>query len=572
MFIASFRDAAAANVLAARIGDGTVQPEPASLNGALLVWRGPGGWAAGPGALLAAQGDIVDRARARLLTLGEIAALLAEHGDAALTGWAPPFRLAWHTDAGVDAAADAPGLAHWFIWQGDGVAAVASSATLLARAFGLAPDTAALGGLALTGAMVGDASIIAGVRKLPAGQAARLADGQLTLRTLSPPRILAEPADALQAATARLLAVYPHAEVELSGGWDSRLMLAAMPMAARRGRTGFTIGRAGDADVTIAARLASASAMTHDIADPGGLAGLDAKGFAALLATTAARDDYAANPLDRAVINFVNAARPARPRFSGQNGEILRGFYYPGQPLGAVPSATLARRLIDWRIISNDRVDPALFDPAWLAATRAAVTGQLEGLLLGGGDADWAAALDRTYLEQRMQRWCGASVTAALGLRPVLLPFFDADVLALARTTPAAAKAGSRFAAAAIARLDPVLAAIALESGLTPAAVAAGGAINRLALARRFAGKAVAKARQRLLGQDRATFGSATTLGLAADHGLLAAVDIHRLAGLGIFAPAALDAFAVGRPTRASAGFVLNCHYLLERLAAGAPS
>ncbi len=567
MLIASFRNAADAAALAARLGDAVSRPSPT-----LLVWAGLRGWAAGPAPLIGAQGDVVDRRRSRLLTLGEIAAALAERGDAAFADWAPAFRMAWSTDNAINAAADATGLAHWFVWQGDGIAAIASTATAIARAFGLPVDTAALGGLALAGAMIGDDSAVAGVKKLKAGEAAAVADGRLTLRALPPASVLASGPDAIPAATARLLAAFPAAELELSGGWDSRMILASIPLAARRGRTGLTIGRPGDPDVVVGARLAAASGMIHDVADPGRLADLDAEAFTALLATAAARDDYASNPLDRGVINFINAARVPKPRFTGQNGEILRGFYYPGQPLAAIPCQNLAKRVTDWRIISNDVVSASLFAPGWLADMRATAARRIEALLLEPGDGTWAAALDRFYLEQRMQRWCGTSVSAALGLRPVLLPFFDADVLALARATPAAAKAGSRFAAAEITRMDAALGAIALDSGLTPAAVAAGGLAVRTAMARKFAAKAVAKVRQKLFARDRSTFGSASTLGLAASHGLFASVDLHRLSSLGIFAPEALENFAKSQPTRATAGFVLNVDFLLERLAAGDPA
>ncbi len=563
LLIASFREPSAAAAFAARLGD-----HATIFDQHTVVARSAGGWAEGPTPLMAAQGDVVDRRRAALLTLGAISAALASQGDSALTDWSPPFRVAWTGNGGVNAAADSAGLANWFHWQGDGVAAVAASATAIARAFGLAPDTRALGGLALTGAMINDDSAIAGVHKLLSGTGVRLTAGQRELRALPPASVLSAPGEALAAATQRLLAAYPTAEVELSGGWDSRMILAAIPSAARKGRTGFTIGSAEAPDVIVARRLAAAGQMVHEIVDPARIAALGPESFAALLATAAARDDYASNPLDRAVLNFVNAARPPAPRFSGQNGEILRGFYYPGQPLTSAPSAALARRVIDWRIIANDVVSPTLFRPDWLDTMRADAVSRLEGLLVGGGDGDWGAALDRYYLEQRMQRWCGTSVSAALGMRPILLPFFDADVLALARATPAAEKAGSRFAAATITRLDAELGAIALDSGLTPAAVAAGGIANRLAQARKFAAKAAAKVQQKLFTRDRASFGSATSLGLARSHGLFSAIDLHRLSGLGIFADSALEGFARGTtlPSRATGGFMLNCHYLLERL------
>jgi asparagine synthase (glutamine-hydrolysing) len=268
------------------------------------------------------------------------------------------------------------------------------------------------------------------------------------------------------------------------------------------------------------------------------------------------------------VINLINADLPPLGRLSGQNGEILRGFYYPGQPLARPPSPALAENVVDWRILSNDVVDPALFDAQWLADSRAALRQRLVGLLLAGGEPDWASALDRFYLEQRMQRWCGTSVSATLGRRPVLLPFFDADVLALSAATTGAEKSGSRLVARLIAAANPALAAIPLENGATPASVAGGGLGASVASARRFVKKATAKLRQRLSGADRATFGSASTLELIARQGLAARVDIHRLSSLGIFNHERLEAFGGGRwqPSRSTTGFLYTSHFLLERL------
>jgi asparagine synthase (glutamine-hydrolysing) len=254
-------------------------------------------------------------------------------------------------------------------------------------------------------------------------------------------------------------------------------------------------------------------------------------------------------------------------RFSGQNGEIMRGFYYPGQPLGAMASPALARRVIDWRIISNDVVSAAMFDPAWLADTRAAVSARLERLLVEPA-LPWADALDRFYLEQRMHRWCGAAVSATLGERPVLLPFFDADVLALARATPAADKAGSRFVARDIVRLDPALAAIRLASGMVPAAIARGGIGSRVGRARQFASKAGAKIRQQLAGRDVATARSITTAALVMAHKLHHGIDVQKMAELNIFSLPALEDFARGTAdmTRSTVGFLLNLQFLLENI------
>jgi asparagine synthase (glutamine-hydrolysing) len=558
MLIASFAARAAADGFAARFPHGLHRPAPT-----LLVWTDAGTWPAVPAPLLGLQGSIVDRRTARLLTADAVAAAVAARGDNAFDDWAPAFRIAWLAGAAASAAADHAGLGHWFVWSGDGVAVIASRATAIARRFGLGIDTDALGGLALTGSMVGLDSAIAGVKKLAAGQIAGVADGRLLLRAMPAASVLADPENAVTATMARLLAAHPDAEIELSGGWDSRWMLAGVPRPRRATLPGFTIGSADDADVQVARLLAAQNAMPHEIVDLSGLAELDPREFRAALAEAAARDDFGGNPLDRAGINLINARRRPVARFSGQNGEIMRGFYYPGQPLEVPASATLARRVIDWRIISNDVVSAAMFDPAWLADTRATITARLERLLVEPA-APWGDALDRFYLEQRMHRWCGAAISSALGRRPVLLPFFDADVLALARATPAAAKAGSRFVARDILRLDPALAGIRLASGMLPAAVARGGIGSHVAQARQFAGKAAAKIRQQLAGRDVATARSVTTSALVMQHKTYNDVDVDNLAKTGIFSSSALEKFSDGQAdmTRSTVGFILNLHFL----------
>ena len=563
MLIASFADLTRAEAFAARHSVGLIRIAPG-----LLLWRDTALWPDVPRPLIGLQGAIVDRRAARLLPPAAVAVAVEKQGDEAFGDWAPAFRLAWRNGNTLSAAADHAGLGHWYIWTASGAAAVADSATAIARLFGLAADSSALGGLALTGAMVGLDSAIVGVKKLPAGQIAGLADGRLTLRAMPAASRLVAPEQAVTSAVTRLHAAHPAVEMELSGGWDSRLVLAALPAADRQTTTGFTMGNPGDPDVVVASLLAANAGMHHEVMDQGSLGRLCASELTAVLANAAERDDFAGNPLDRAGLNLINAVRPSQPRFSGQNGEILRGFYYPGQPLDAAPSARLAARVIDWRIISNDLVAPTLFDPTWLNATRAAMTARLTDLLLSS-DACWGDALDRFYLEQRMHRWYGTAASATLGRRPVLLPFFDEDVLALARETPATAKASSRFFAREMYRLDPALASIPLDSGIIPSEVARDGLAYRLARARIFATKAILKVRQQVTARDRATMGSATAGALAIRHQLYKGVDLHRLTALGIFSPAALDAFARGEGNmgRATLGFVLNVDRLLTTLA-----
>lgn len=562
MLMASFAATATADGFAARFPAGLRRLAPT-----LLIWADSSLWPEMPVPLVGLQGDIIDRRTARLLAPDAVAALVDTRGDAAFADWAPAFRIAWMNGPRLDAAADHGGLGHWFTWAGDGIAAIASRAATIARHFGLGVDTAAMGGLALTGAMVGLDSAIAGVGKLAPRQIASIAGGRIELRTMPPPSVLAAPEDAVAATMTRLLAARPETEIELSGGWDSRWMLAGVPRDQRAAMGGFTIGSADDADVRVACMLADDSGMRHEIVDLSELGMLDGEELRRSLAEAAFRDDFGGNPLDRVGINLINARRQPISRFSGQNGEIMRGFYAAGQPLDAPASAALAARIVDWRIISNDLVGAELFDPEWLADTRATIKARLTQLLVEPA-ARFGDALDRFYLEQRMHRWCGTAVSATLGRRPVLLPFFDADFLALALATPAVAKAGSRFAARDILRLDPGLAKIRLASGLVPAGVANGGVANEIARACQFAGKAASKVLQQLARRDAATARSQTASTLVMKHKIYEDIAIDRLLNLGIFSEPGLEKFARGTAnmTRSNIGFTLNTSYLLNNI------
>jgi len=560
MLVASFADLSEADYVADRWPERLLRPASG-----LLMWRDKELWPSAEAPLLGMQGEIVDRRTSRLLSTTEVAASLLAQRDAAFADWSAPFRIVWNSNGSISAAADHCGLGHWYVHQRSGMATFSDSAVAIARFFDLHVDELALGGLALTGSMVELDSVIAGVRKLAIGQIACLSEGRLTCRPMPSPSILAAPEDAIAASIALLHSAHPGAEIELSGGWDSRLMLAGIAPGSRQNCTGVTVGDSGHPDVIIATQLATIAGMRHEIFDQSALGRLDSDELLAALENAAERDDFGANPLDRVGLNIINANRECKPRFSGQNGEILRGFYYDGQNLSAPASEKQATRLIHWRIISNDVVGESLFDREWLADMRATTERRLTELLVDSS-SNWADAIDRFYLENRMHRWCGTAISAALGRRTVLLPFFDADVLSLARGVPPALKKGSRFAAKEIVRLDPVLASIRLDSGLLPANVARGGLSNQFARARHLARRAKAKVLQRLFSHEFSPVAAETASAAFERHQLQSKIDLHQLSKLGIFSPESLDSISRGNPhkRRANIGFILNTHFLLN--------
>lgn len=524
---------------------------------------------------------MLDRAGGRLLGAEALLAGLGQGNAPDPAGMAPPFRALWLDDGAVlHAATDHAGLGHLFVAQaaaeGTGaVAAVATSPELLAKIVGRAVAADALAEFALFGAFVADRTPFAGIRKLMAGERAVLRQGRLQVQV--PPVPSAAPGtlvDATRAAVAAMLRAAPDAGLELSGGLDSRIVLAAIPPADRADRVALTIGPAsGDtADIRIARQLARASGIEHRIVDFDRARDLDADGFATLLASLIDGYEQMANPIDKVSVALAGNDPDARPRFSGQNGEIARGFYYPGQPLTAAPTPALAQGLIAWRLVGNDRVAADLLLPDFIARQDVARDAMTRTILSfdagdGNGTEGWGRLLDRFYLGQRMQAWAGNAGSNRFIDRTILWPFFDRDVVAAAIALPPAEKAGSLAAYRLLAALDRDLAAVPLDSGAVPAAMAAGGLSSRIAGWRRAAGRVSAKLSQRVLRRSRGTLGSGDAIALWHHHGLHRQLDIHALSRLDVFRPAALEAIAAGTlvPDRPSLGFLLLCDRLARR-------
>lgn len=490
---------------------------------------------------------------------GQGVLLANEGGPAAQLSGIPPYRTLERDGSALVAQTDHWGLGHVFCVAQAGVAAFASSATLLAQLFDLEPDADALMEFALFGTFTGTDSPFRGVTKLAAGHRARAEAGRLTFtRWFAPQPPRHDLATAFSQAVARMNMAAPDADLELSGGLDSRLILAAMPRAERPRHRAITLGDAASGDVRVATGIAGREGLEHRVIGLADLAALDADQLHGLLVDAAFGYDFGANPVDKAPL--VHAATSSAARFGGQNGEILRGFYYPGQPLARAPEPALAERLIDWRLIANDRVASRLFAPDTYAAYRARARDRMRDRLLSYG-GNWGETLDRFYLDERMQRWVGISCGNRFVDRLQLYPFFDPEVVAAAMALPASDKADSRAAYRLLVQLDPGLAALPLDNGIVPA--------RPSGMLRRRAAGLLRKLGQRLGGGARATLGSSALIGLWHRHRLFERLDRDRLEAYGFLDRATLEAILRGEmvPDRATLGFVLMLSGIKEVLA-----
>lgn len=480
---------------------------------------------------------------------------------------APPFSMAWTDGGDAYACTDRYGIGQLFSADAEGAVAVSNSATLLARLFTCPLNKQALTGFALFGAFQQNDTPFAGVAMVPPGQLIRLAAGRFEPVDLAQDRPHVSAAEASGAG--RLAAITrdvmvglsdaaPGADLELSGGLDSRIMLAALPADRRRRHRAMTIGVPGSPDVRIAGEIASGLGMKHDVIDIGAVIPDDADELEEILDLAAEAYDYAANPIDKAALVMVNRHFASGARFSGQNGEILRGFYYPGQPLDAVPSETLARSLIASRLEANEFVDPALFlCDAYEARRDIAEDRAVERIL--SFDATWADSLDMFYLYERMRRWVGNATGSMLSDRAILYPFFDSRFVDAALSLDPKRKANSRAAMALLCELDPRLAGVPLDSGMRPSVMAGSPLRARLAEATHVATKIASRISRKLRGGQHATLGSAQISALWHRQGLYRRLPHDRLAATGILNEAALARLVSGQwtPDRPTLGFVL---------------
>ena len=491
----------------------------------------------------------------------------------------PPFAAA-HRENGaapVVAAGDWLGFRQLYWWRGDGVAAVSTSARALATLAGGGLDMAGLGAQALIGWQVADTTIFDGVRALPPATVATLWRGSVELRRYAEPLQHAvgeapplddavdEMAWILREFLTNYLTDHPDTMLQLTGGHDSRILLAAIPEKMRAELRALTVGDEENPDVRIAADLCRRCGMRHHVHT------FDTRRWpsgreAYALALQAARAlECQASPLALAPLLLVEAEMEQGHRLGGLGGEVARGFYYAGQPADATTTPHLVERLARWRLFSNEAVAEEVVTAEFLAHARETTLATLTDLF---GPGDWLRATDEFYLMHRMRRWAGVHGTVAAVRRHYINPMFDRRFVELALAVAPRDKRDSRLLGRLMTRLDPELARIPLDSGLVPARLAAPTAGTRLAVQTMLARKLVRKVRQRLTGGRRPQFGAAQTAELVVAHWREHPESVAALYDIPILRPQWLDGVLAGRivaePTTVA--------FLLNLLAARAPS
>ena len=496
-----------------------------------------------------------------------------------LTTLLPPFAAAHRSgaDEPVVAATDWLGFRQLFWWQGHGVAAISTSALALGVLGGAEFDTAALGLQSLVGWQVGLGTVMKGVTKLAAGSVAvmhagrvhvrRYVEASLSLdgRSAALPDVVEEMARLLRDFHEAYLADHPDTVLQLTGGQDTRVLLSAVPPARRQGLRALTVDVHGGSDSAFAAKLSRLCELDHLVYWLDDQPPISPQTAHQLALEASAALDCMASPLALAPLLLAESNLEQGHRLSGLGGETARGFYYFGQPRHATTEPRLVNQLARWRLFANEAVTAdALTSDFAVSARHDAL--DLINASFEGTSSEWLRATDQFYLFQRMQRWAGAHGSVAAANRFFINPMFDRRFVQLAHHAAPDDKRGGRLTGMLIARLDPGLAAVPLDSGLVPERLGVQGMRTRAALARVTARKAAGKLRQRLRRAGRPQLGATEMAALVVAHWRSEPDAVAPLRGMDLVREDWLDAVVRGtqQPQPATVAFLVNLLVLAD--------
>ena len=498
------------------------------------------------------------RVEERDVTRGDIKLWLgAEAVDENIWKILPPFAAIFrsHRRGPLRFAVDALGLRHIYYATYGNWCAVSSSPVALAAlaSGGLNPSSWAA--LSLLGWQMGDATAFEGVKKIPAGHVVSMQRGELhiTSRTanfgleegLTIEQAVQESAGVLRDFVGAFLDDHPESLLQLTGGQDSRILLGAIA-AERRGECAcMTLEVPGSADVGLARSITQRYGMTHLIVNQRGLEALSPAAAHSLVQAHASRLAFAADPLASAALFVAEAAQAGRPRLSGLGGEVVRGFYYAGPPMGQRVTSRRIRQLARWRLFPNEAVPPGVLGEEFAQWGRAVTLAKLEEIFTMAGP-QWYPATDEFYVSQRIQRWAGVLASSTCYDRYVVNPMLDHRFLAIAQRLPSRLKSGSRFLASIMECLDGELAALPMDGRPPPAVYARPGFRRSLHLSAATLNRVAGKASQRLRQQRRPAAGSEVLARFMQEHWRSRPDTLEPVRATGYLSEAWLTAFLSG--------------------------
>lgn len=366
---------------------------------------------------------------------------------------------------------DIVGSCHGFVRQMEEGLALSGSSMLLAALRVTALDTTGCQEFLHTGVIYEDRTLYQDVRKLEPATVFRFARGALQsqeryweIMELGEYSLDGrEATEALWAATVaaakRIGRRFPRVVCDLTGGYDSRALVAAFLSSGVPFATTVS-GPPDSADVVISQRVAHAFGLPH-------LISADAPLNLELVQSALAYTDGECDLVDYARILHIH--RDLMTRFdislNGSFGEVARGYWWELLFPHAGASRSLDARKLARRRFAAEVIDSSLFPKENRLEPAAHFTQVIERINAGMHRLPNTVQMDHIYLTMRMHRWQGRLASSTDQLWPCLSPFLFRSVLeAMLRTAPRLRRRGL-LVRQMLAQHQPRLAEFPLEHG-----------------------------------------------------------------------------------------------------------
>jgi hypothetical protein len=354
-----------------------------------------------------------------------------------------------------------------------------------------------------SGTVFGNRSLFRGITKLPPATVLVLRKGRIAsqFRYWDLPAVMNGPAlgkktvpalaEALVSSVRSISARFPSPVFDLTGGYDSRVVIAAMQQV-QGGFNTVVVGPPRDPDVLVAGRIAGALGLRHQRLEnePDSL---EAAGRALPLCD----GEYDLFTYGRILGVHTRLAGQFDASVNGSNGEIAKGYW--------------------WELLLPHIGRRDHFDPNRIADGRFSVWGEPPGLLaapfgttltehfaglITEANRDFehhlnTAKMDNVYLTLRMQHWQGRLASATSRLWPCLSPFMWRRPMEVILSAPPEIRVRHRLSTRLIEYLNPALAALPLAQGYPALPLRLSTAHRFWPLARQVGGKVF----QRLTGK-----------------------------------------------------------------------
>lgn len=364
----------------------------------------------------------------------------------------------------------------WYATNADGsLRALGNDAAAVARAIGARVDPTALVDDLLIGFRPDGRSAFEGVH--PCGSAKALEYTPMSVREIE-----GHSGPELRNVGERIAnAFQSDACLELTGGVDSRLLLALGLSAGERPRKAFTIGTDADADVLVARQIADQFGIEHRTV----MVELDANQLVEDTRMFSARSGFVCNAAAYGWLPsvFRELASWRTAQLSGVGGEIGEGFYYSGFDR-AFARLNSPRFWLKARVVVDGGRWADLFEPGTFAKRLRQIAAERAEL---HAPQPWRNRTDSFYTNARIHGWAIPVIRASSAWYQPITPFLSAEYHTWARSLTGEQMRNRAAQKELIGRLSPELAALPYAKQL--ARPAGGKLARKLAKARKLAGR-----------------------------------------------------------------------------------